>query len=383
MQTPTGVNADDVITTTVRFSGAAYPWSKVADAQSRLLETIRQQPGVQYAGSSNFLPLEVGWRNPIGLVGDPPPARPEDAPQVQMHSVSEGDFEAMGVRMAAGRTFAPSDTATGAPVVIVNEAFATRYSPARPTVGRFLTTTATGIGPLGLNLFRARPAPPPGAPALPRLPPTPFEIVGIVRDIRNVPLGQITEPAVYFSMRQFPFREVFVSVRAADNGAATSAIQTALREVAPNVPSSPPVSWGTRLARRTAEPRLLMTMLMFFGVLSAVLAAIGVYGLFSWSVALRTRELAIRLTLGARPALVGGLLIRQSALLVGAGLVVGLIVVRLAESALSRVLFGVSPSDPLSTLVASGVLVLATVVACIPPALRAMRVDPVIGLRAE
>jgi putative ABC transport system permease protein len=98
---------------------------------------------------------------------------------------------------------------------------------------------------------------------------------------------------------------------------------------------------------------------------------------------LRTRELAIRLTLGAKPAAVGGLVIRQSAVLIVAGLAVGLMLIRLAESALSRVLFGVTPSDAVSTVTASAVLLIAALIACIPPALRAMRVDPVVGLRAE
>jgi putative ABC transport system permease protein len=100
-------------------------------------------------------------------------------------------------------------------------------------------------------------------------------------------------------------------------------------------------------------------------------------------VALRTRELAIRLTLGARPLTVGGLVVQQSAVLVGAGLVVGLIVIRAAEGALTRVLYEVSPSDAGSIAAAGAILLIAAVVACIPPALRAMRVDPVEGLRAE
>ena len=126
-----------------------------------------------------------------------------------------------------------------------------------------------------------------------------------------------------------------------------------------------------------------MTILVFFGALAGLLAALGVYGLFSWSVALRTRELAIRLTLGAKPATVGGLVVRQSATLVVAGLAIGLVVIRAAEGALSRVLYEVSPGDLSSTVTASGVLLVAALIACIPPALRAMRVDPVVGLRAE
>jgi ABC-type antimicrobial peptide transport system permease subunit len=142
-------------------------------------------------------------------------------------------------------------------------------------------------------------------------------------------------------------------------------------------------TWGERFAARTAEPRMLMTVLVFFGGLAGLLAALGVYGLFSWSVALRTRELAIRLTLGAKPLTVGGLVMRQSAVLVVIGLAGGLLMVRAVEGALTRVLYQVSPSDAASIATASTVLLAAALVACLPPAVRAMRVDPVEGLRAE
>jgi ABC-type antimicrobial peptide transport system permease subunit len=300
---------------------------------------------------------------------------------VQYHSASEGYLESLGATLAAGRWFVPFDGPGSAPVVLVNETFAARFFPGG-AVGRMITTTTTGIGPLGLNLMRSRPAPPPGV-RLPPLPPTPFEVVGVIEDVRNVPLGQTVEPAIYFSTRQFPFRDQFLTVRATDTATATAAIRTALKIAAPSVPMAPVQTWGDRYAKRTAEPRLLMTILVFFGGLAALLAALGVYGLFSWSVALRTRELAIRLTLGAKPSAVGGLVIRQSAVLIVAGLAVGLMLIRLAESALSRVLFGVTPSDAVSTVTASAVLLIAALIACIPPALRAMRVDPVVGLRAE
>jgi putative ABC transport system permease protein len=126
-----------------------------------------------------------------------------------------------------------------------------------------------------------------------------------------------------------------------------------------------------------------MALLLFFGGVAALMAALGVYGLLSWAVALRKRELAIRLTLGAHPAGVGALVLSQSAVLMLGGLLGGLAVVALAESALTRVLFNVSPFDVASIASASGLLVTAALVACIPPAVRAMRQDPVEGLKAE
>ena len=108
----------------------------MADTHARLLEAIRQQPGVISAGGTNFLPLAVGWRNPFRVDGQPAPARIEDLPQAQMHSVSDGYFEAMGATLAAGRAFTDFDTASAPAVVVVNETFAARYLP-QGAVGRW------------------------------------------------------------------------------------------------------------------------------------------------------------------------------------------------------------------------------------------------------
>jgi ABC-type lipoprotein release transport system permease subunit len=233
---------------------------------------------------------------------------------------------------------------------------------------------ATGIGPLGLNL-KAGAAHPPGGLV--------YEVAGVVRDVRNVPLGQTVEPAIYTTTRQFPFTETFLAVRAIDAETAATAIRRGVRAAAPDVPIAPAITWGDRFAKRTAEPRLLMAVLGFFALLAATLAALGVYGLFSWAVALRRRELAIRLTLGARPAAVAGLVVRQGAVLVGIGLAGGLAVVQLSQGLLARVLYGVSPGDATSILSAALLIVATVLAACVPPAVRAMREDPVEGLRAE
>lgn len=292
--TPTGVEAEDVLTMAVQLPSSRSElaeWQESGDTQARIVEAIRDKPGIIAVGSTNFLPLEVGWRDPFEIEGQPPAARPEDAPHAQVHSVSDGYFDAMGAAMASGRDFTPFDRPSSRGVVIVNETFAKRFFDGGEAVGRILASRISGIGPLGRSLLH-----------LGRAESVRYEIVGVVRDVRNVPLGQAVEPAIYFTTRQFPFREQFLAVRAVDRGAALAAIRDALASAAPDVPMAPARTWGERFAARTAEPRLLMTVLLFFGAVAALLAAIGVYGLLSWSVALRTRELAIRLTLGARPA---------------------------------------------------------------------------------
>jgi ABC-type antimicrobial peptide transport system permease subunit len=160
-------------------------------------------------------------------------------------------------------------------------------------------------------------------------------------------------------------------------------MRAALAARAPNVPLGPIRTWRERMSARTTEPRLLMMLLTFFGATAAFLAALGVYGLFSWSVAQRTRELAIRLTLGAQPVSVGASVVRQSLALVAIGLVAGFAIVRLSEAVLTRVLFELSPHDPGSLAAAGALLLVVALGACVPPAMRALRVDPVEGLRAE
>ena len=387
MDTPTGVDADDVLISTVQLSPSAVgapargttidnTWVPVANVHARILDEIRAQAGIIAAGESNFLPFSVGWRNPFLIDGQPRPPRQEDLPQAQMHSASEGYFTAMGATIARGRDFSAFDHKDAAAAIIVNESFAKRYLSGVDAVGQTVRMWSTNIGPLGTYL-KSPPGFHPPADGMPA------EIVGVVKDINNVPLGQTVEPAIYFPTRQFPFSELFIAVKAADPSIAQAAIRNALRKVVPNVPISSTQTWGEMFAAKTAEARLLMTILLFFGGLAALLAALGVYGLFSWSVALRTRELAIRLTLGAKPSSVGALVIGQSAVLVVAGLAAGLVIVRLAESALTRVIYGVSTTDVMALASASALLLIAAIIACVPPALRAMRVDPVEGLRAE
>lgn len=381
-QAPLGVDAERTLITTVQITVPPAPrgtpvrdaWAPVAATHAQILDAIRRQPGVQHAGATNFLPLEIGWRQPFILDGQPWPARIDDAPHAQMLTVSDGYFEAMGASLRDGRTFTAFDDAESRGVVVVNESFARRHLPEGRAVGAVIRMAATGIGPLGVNLI-ATSGHAAGGIA--------YEVIGVVRDIQNVPLGQTTEPAFYTATRQFPFSEVFIAVNATDTTTALAAVRAGLREAAPQVPMAAARTWGERFSTRTAEPRMLMALLLFFGSVAAILAALGVYGLFSWAVALRTRELAIRITLGAPPLEVGGRVLAQSAALVAVGLAVGLALVRASDAALSRVLYAVAPTDAASIVSASALLLVCAVGACVPAAWRAMRVDPVEGLRGE
>lgn len=373
-----GVAAEDTLVSSVQLSvvsSSLASWQTTAVKHAEILERIREQPGVIFAGNTNFLPLEHGWRNPFQLA-DQPPVAVAERPQAQHHAVSDGYFEAMGADIVEGRAFTPQDSPDTEPVVIINETMAKRYFADRSAVGREILSWASQIGPLGRNLTWQ--VMPDGRRVQPRV-----RIVGIVADIQNVALSLPVEPAIYFPTRQFPFSAVTVAIAARDTATAVTALQKAIKAVSPATPLGRIDTWDARFRAQTAEPRLLMTTLTAFGAMAGFLAALGVYGLFSWSVALRKRELAIRLTLGARPGRVAGAVVRHCAVLAVAGLAGGLLFVQLAQGALSKVLFGVTPGDVLSTVSGAALLLVAALVASLPPAWRATRVNPVEGLRAE
>jgi putative ABC transport system permease protein len=375
---PLGVKGQNVVLTTVQLSAAnssEEAWQTVGIQQAALLDRLREEPGVVSAGSTNFLPMEHGWRTPFMRAGDSP-GPPEDNPQAQNISVSDGYFETMGAALLEGRLFTAQDTPDTEAVVIINETLARRYFPGQSSVGREVLSWAFQVGPLGRNLKWS--VAPDGHPVQPRL-----RVIGVIADIQNAALGLPVEPAVYATTRQFPFSSVTIAVAARNEATAVQAVRNALKAVSPNTPLGTVETWPGRFKSRTAEPRLLMTTLSAFGALAALLAALGVYGLFSWSVALRQRELAIRLTLGARPVSVGAALVSRSAALVVLGLMAGLALIQAARGALSTVLFGITPNDVTSLGIACTLLFVAALAASLPPAWRAMRVDPVAGLRAE
>lgn len=378
VEVPLGVDGSSTVVTNVQISAAnsSYDaWSTVGTLHAQILDRLREQPGIIAAGSTNRLPLDHGWRGPL-IRADLPVPREAEAPQAQHQSVSEGFFETMGARLVDGRLFDARDTPDSEPVVILNETAARRYFGNESALGREMRSWSSQIGPLGRNLTWKV------AADGHRIQPT-IRVVGVVADIQNVALGLEPEPAVFFSTRQFPFSAITIAINARDTATAIAGVKEAVRAVSPTTPLGTVETWASRFATRTAEPRLLMTTLGVFGVLAAFLAALGVYGLFSWSVALRRRELAIRLTLGAKPTSVAASVLRHSVALVIVGLAGGVLMIQGVQQTLASVLFGVEPTDVASTGIAALFLFTAAVIASLPPAWRASRVDPVEGLRSE
>ena len=365
MRAPTGIISDNVVTTTIQLSGAAYQdWRKVEQFYTTLLESVRRQPGIDSVGASTMLALEAGWRQPYRVEGRPAP-RQGEAMIAQHISVSSGYFETMRARLMQGRFFHDTDSMTGEPVIVVNQTFVRRTFPGEDAVGRQIVTTAQQIGPLGKNL-----------PGL-----VPFRIVGVIADIQQAPIGRRSEPVIYHTQRQFPFRAMTMVGRGPDTATIVAGLRTALRGLDASLPLGNVRTMDERFIAATAGPRLLTGVLVTFAVLTAVLAAIGVYGLLAWTVNDRRRELAIRLALGAQPGALARLVTRQGLMLAALGVVLGLAGAQLASGLLRDVLFETRSTDLLALTTATGALVLAAAAASLAPALRATRVSPVEGMK--
>jgi putative ABC transport system permease protein len=371
LRVDSGVQATRVVTGDIELPSTQYPqWDGVAVFYAQLLEDVRRQPGVTAAGASNFLPLEAGWRISFQIPGQP--VTEGQNPMAQYHTVDEGWFDALGIPLLSGRPFAATDDVERPGVIVVNDALVKRYWPGEDVVGRRLTVLANGIGPLGRRIVE----PQKGALEV--------EIIGVVSDVRNGSLQTDPEPSIYFTQRQFPFRNLHLYVRGpSDPSALLATIRNAVAAKDPTLPLAHTQTLERVLEAPADPPRLVMSILISFAILALTLAAIGIYGVLSYAVSARRREIGIRMALGARPAEVLGMVMRQGVWLGLAGGLIGIAGSVVTGRFLSSLLFGVEPTDPLTLAGVFGVAAVVAVVACLIPGQRAASLQPASTLRSD
>jgi predicted permease len=326
----------------------------------RLLERVRALPGVRGAVLAFSHPLDEGFTSSFAIEGREPPKQGEE-PEARVRPVGAGYFRLAGVRLLSGREIEPRDRLGAPAVVVINDAFSRMHFP--------------GENPIGKRILRA---------AWWKEMPTSYEIVGVVANERYRGPDTNTDPATYFSIEQFTMPVNWLLVR---SDLPTETLAPSLRRTIWSLDRDLPLDQVQDMARvladETAAPRFNTSLLLVFALVALLLAALGVYGVLSYTVARRTTEIGLRMALGAPRSRVVALVVREGVLLAGLGVVAGLAIAASGSRLLEHLLFEVRPSDP---WVLGGTAALLAVVACAAaylPARRAARVDPMVALRAE
>jgi putative ABC transport system permease protein len=361
-----GFKPDNLLAMQVSVNAGTDEGPRVANFLDQLQQGVKQLPGVESVAVSNGLPFE-GANHPAFVIEGQAPPEPGREPNGILYITSTGYLETLGITLLRGRTFSEHDTPSTTPVVLIDEVFARQYFGNEDPLGRRLKQAGSN------SEFR--------------------EIVGIVRHVEHSNLEGLsaTSGEVYTPFSQIPVDRISRYVRRVNLVVRTtveplSLAQSVRGQIAALDKDQPVFNVRTMeqaLARSVAARRFSMILLSVFAALALVLAAVGIYGVISYSVAQRTREVGIRMALGAQTTDVLKLVVRDGLKLVAIGVAVGLLGAFMLTRLMSTLLFGVTPTDAVTYATVPLVLTGVALAACYIPARRATRVDPLVALRFE
>jgi predicted permease len=360
-----GVDPTSVITVNLQLPEAGYrDWPRVHQFYAGLAQALRTNPEIVGVGAANFLPLDPGWRIAYQIAGAPA----AEPPEAQFHVADEGYFPALRVPLVRGRFFQVGDDTASMGVVVVNEALVRAVFRGESPIGKRVVMSIRGIGPLSRRLVAGNE----------------HEIVGVVKDIKNNSLRGASEPAVYFPQRQFPSRLMHLVVRGRGEPSRLAAlVRQEVQRLDPALPLGDVKTMERVLAASVDPPRFVMLLMTVFAGLALTLAAVGIYGILTFMVTHRRREIGIRLALGAQPGMMLRMIVREGVGLTAAGCAIGVIAAFVAGRSLSNFLYGVEPWDPATIGGVLAVVLAVAVVACLVPGRRAASEDPASALRME
>ena len=334
-----------------------YDRARSKEFQKQLLERVRAMPGVEGAGIADLVPVDLHFSSTLILIEGRAPERSASAPRALNNRISPGYFSAMGTRLIEGRDFTEQDDEKAARVAIVNETFARRFWPNEAALGKRFSL---------------------GGPDAPMM-----EVVGVAQDGKYAGLTEDARPFFYRPIWQSYSGTSNLIVRSeTDLQRLLAELRNELAALDPQLPTS-----GKTMVEHLSFPlfpaRVAASVLGSFGVLALLLAAIGLYGVMSYTISKRTREIGIRMALGAQSRDVMNMVLRQGMTLAAAGVAIGLVAAFALTRVMTSLLYGVNATDPatfgLVALLLSGV----ALAACYIPARRALKVDPMVALRHE
>ena len=352
-----GFDSDGVVVLNVR-SSRPYEAARGFAVQRAILERLKTVPGIRSASAANVLPIGGGlWTRDVQIEGYT--FRADEADSVGFNVIAPDYFVTLGTPLVLGREFDDRDTETSPKVAIVNESFAHYFFGNAPALGRRVTS---------VNVT--------------------YEIVGVVRDAKYQNLRQPIMKTMYTSWLQRdgdqPTRYSYVArVSMADPMRLTPSLERLVREVDPSLHVRATLTYATLVERSIATERIMATLGGLFGVLALIVAAIGLFGLLAFQVSRRTNELGVRMALGATGPAMIGLILRDVAGMVVAGVLIGAAAALTLSELARSMLFGLTPTDPTAFGIAACMLGLTALIAGWLPARRASRVDPLIALRHE
>ncbi|MBL8190478.1 MAG: ABC transporter permease [Acidobacteria bacterium] len=361
-----GFRAENVIKADISLPRAKYKdeWQQ-AEFFRRTLEGIRAMPGVETASLTTILPFNNGRRATSFNIDGRPVAPNTDPPDADNHEISSEYFKTLGIPIRAGRDFTDTDVRTSAGVVIINEQLAKLHWPNENPLGKRLTVGS----PEEVELYGK---------------PVSREIVGIIGNVKLLNLTDEFNPELYIPAAQMPNSWMTLVVRGkAEPESLINSIRQVVRNIDPDQPIRRPLALETMVARSVAPQRFIAMLLVVFAGLAIALAVVGIYGVMTYVVTQRTQEIGIRLALGAQRSDVIRMVIAQGMRLAGIGIGIGLIAAFGVSRLLTKLLFEVSPNDAMAYAGVSGLLAAVVLLACLIPARRASKVDPMIALRCE
>jgi predicted permease len=356
-----GYTADHVLTARILMPRAATP-ERTSQFITGALDNLRAVPGVRAAGAGSMMPLlNVSAVTTFNLPPDAGAGKPTQT-RTLTYIVTPGYAQAVGLRLRAGRFFDDRDAAAGTRAMIVNDEFVRRYLSDAPVVGRRF-------------------------PALYANETVQTEIVGVVGTVLKDGNDRQPQPEVYF-VHGSPTRRITAAVNmvlrtSGDPGALAALLRKTARDVDPTVVVERVESLSDQLTASMAQPRFATSVLVTFAVIALTLATVGLYGVLSYAVSQRRREIGVRAALGATRSDIVTLVVHEGLLVTAAGLALGLAGAAALTRVMQGLLFGVTPLDALSFAAAPLMLVPVAIVACLLPAYRAARIDPAEALRTE
>jgi putative ABC transport system permease protein len=353
-----GFSPDPVLAFQVSLPATTYP-----DAANRvaffdtLLSRLEALPGVRAAGMIQTLPMRGSYVLSFDVDGRPP-APPGEGTSAYHRVISPHYFQSLGIPLRRGRIFDERDTETSPMVALVDEAFVKRHFPEEEPIGRRLDI---GNGTDGF-----------------------YEVVGVVGDVHYSGLDAVPSPTMYVPWKQDIFSTMWVLATSdADPSGLATPVRDVVRDIDRGLPTYSTTPLRTIVDDSVAERRFSMLLLAGFAAVALFLAAVGLYGVVSYSVSQRTREIGLRMAVGAQPGDVVRLVLGGGMKLAVIGVAIGLGGAIALSSLVESMLFGVTPSDATSYAATAGLLLAIAAVACFVPARRAMRVDPIIALHQE